>query len=500
MKAARKYIAFDIGASNGRCVIGSFDGRRLSLDVLSRFENGYVRVHDHLYWNVLGLWNNVKLSLARAASDFRGQIAAVGVDTWGNDFGLLDKHGELIGSPHCYRDPEMQGMMAEAFKIIPREEMFQITGIQFMEINGLYHLMAMVRSGSPMMQIAETFLMMPDLLNYWLTGRKVCEYTNATTPQVLDARTRQWAYPLIGKLGIPEHIFPEIIDPGQVLSPITHLIRDETGLSDTPVIAVATHDTAAAVAAVPASGDNFAYLSSGTWGLLGAEIPGPLLDLKVMQYNFGNEGGVFSTIRLLRNIANMWLVQECERIWALEGDKYTWDQLSSMAEQARPFTGFVDPDDPAFLLPDHMPSEIQRVCADTGQSAPQTRGEIIRACLESLAMKYRYNFEKLVDLLGKVPEVFHIVGGASRNRLLNQFTANAIKQPVIAGPSEATALGNVIMQMIAVGDLADLAEARQLIRDSFPTETFTPQDTATWDEQYAVFLSKTGLPPIPVRR
>lgn len=494
VNATKNYLAFDIGASNGRCVIGEFDGATLSLKVLHRFDNGYIRVRDHLYWNILGLWSNLTQSLAMAGREVGADIVALGVDTWGVDFGLLDKSGNLLANPYCYRDPHTTGKMAEALRLVPLDEMFQITGIQFMEINTLFQLFAMVRAGSPALDIAATLLLIPDLLNYWLSGEKACEYTNASITQAMDVRSRQWAFSMLDKLGIPGGIFPEIVPSGTVLGTLVPVLIQATGLKEIPVIAGGTHDTAAAVAAVPAMDDDFAYLSSGTWGLLGAEIPGPLLDKKVLLYNFGNEGGVFNTVRLLRNVMNMWLVQECLRIWKLEGQLLSWEAIAQMAQQAPPFTAFINPDDPDFLLPDDMPEVIQAYCARTNQNVPQTQGEILRVCLESLSFKYRYNFEKLTDLLGREPKVFHIVGGASRNRLLNQFAANAIGRPVVSGPAEATALGNLLVQMIVVGDLKDLAEGRDLLRSSFPTETFLPQDTDLWEEQYNRFLRITSLP------
>lgn len=496
MPSTKNFLAFDIGASNGRCMIGKFDGDKLSLDVLHRFDNGYVRVRDHLFWNILSLWENCKISLHKAAHSLGGNIAAIGVDTMGNDFSLLDEFDELIGNPYHYRDPQTTGMMEEVFKIIPRDEIFQITGLQFMMINSLYHLMAMVRRGSTELKIARTFLMIPDLLNFWLTGRKGVEYTNASIPQLMDCTQKQWAYPMLDKLGIPRHIFPEILQAGQVLEYLAPSLREETGLPEIPVLETATHDTAAAVAAVPAMVKNFSYLSSGTWGLLGAEVSRPILNEKVFSYNFGNEGGVFNTIRLLRNIVNMWLIQDCQHTWALEGETRSWEQLMNLAKDAQSFLAFIDPDEPGFLLPERMPSQIQYYCQMTGQTIPQTEGEIIRVCLESLAFKYRYTFEKLTDILGYPPEVLHIVGGAARNRMLNQFTANALARPVIAGPSEATSLGNLIVQMIGVGELRDLAEGRRLLHSSFPTENFYPQDVDIWEEQYARFLRVTGLPPI----
>jgi sugar (pentulose or hexulose) kinase len=494
MGTTKKYVAFDIGASNGRCMLGKFDGDKLRLETINRFGNCYIRVHDHLYWDVLQLFENIKESLRIASRITNDRVSSIAVDTWGVDFGLLDENGNLIGNPYCYRDPHTTGMMEEVFKVIPQWEVFKTTGVQFMTVNTLYQLMSIHRAKSPALIIAKTFLMIPDLINYWLTGRKVCEYTNASTTQFLDATSKNWAFQMLGDLGIPVDIFPEILEPGQVIDNINANVQEEIGLGEIPVIAGATHDTAAAVAAVPAFVDNFAYLSSGTWGLLGVEIPEPLLTEQVYKYNFGNEGGVLNTICLLSNVVNMWFVQECTRVWKLQGIEYSWEQISDMASEAQPFTAFINVDESNFLLPENMPKAIQAYCKRTGQNIPQSHGEILRTIMESLAMKYRNNFDILTTLLGAPPEVFHIVGGASRNSFLNQLTANALGIPVAAGPSEATALGNIIIQMIAMGDVKDIPEARSLLASSFPTKTFEPQDTHQWNENYESYLEKTKIP------
>jgi len=489
VKKKKKYIAFDIGASNGRCVLGQFDGNELKLDEVSRFDNAHIRVRDHLHWDVLSLYDKVKKGLCEAARMYGKDIASLGVDTWGVDYGLLDSQGNLIGNPYMYRDPQTEGMLEEAFAMMSREEIFQITGIQFIRFNSLFQLLAMVKSGSPLLEVADTYLMMPDLLNYWLTGRKVVEYTNASTSQILDARSKIWSLPLIRAMGIPEHIFPEIIEAGQILAQLKGTLAGEIGLPKIPVVATATHDTAAAVVSVPAETDNFAYLSSGTWTLLGTEIPGPIFSPKVEAYNFGNEGGVCNTIRLLRNIANMWLPQECRRIWRLEGNDYSWEVLMHLASAAESFVACVDPDAPEFMLPSNMPEKIQESCKKTGQKTPQNHGEIMRVCLESLAFKYRLTIEQLTDIVGEKPEALHIIGGGARNSLLCQMAANASGMQVVAGPYEATTIGNLVMQMIAVGDLGSLSEGRALIRRSFPTVVYTPQETELWEEKYQLFLN-----------
>ncbi len=495
MNHTKKYIAFDLGGS-ARCVVGSFDGKKLSLDVVSRFDNGYVRVLDQVYWDVLQLFAGLKQGLQQAQKTYGSDLVSLGVDTMGVAFALLDRQGRLVSNPLYHRLPQKESTLKEAFKRMPQEEIFQITGLQLTRLDSLYHLLLMMHSGSPLLEMAQTFLMLPDLINYWLTGRAACEYTIASTSHLLDAQTKAWSLPLIEAMGIPAHIFPELIEPGQVLAKLHPTVAKETGLRRIPVVATASHDTAAAIASVPAETDNYACLSLGTWGLLGAVIPRPTLTGKVAAYNFANEGGVSGTIRLLHNSINLWLVQECRRIWAGEVENYSWGELTKMAEQAKPFVALIDSDSPAFKLPENMPATIRTVCRQTGQNVPQTKGEIIRLILESLAFKYRYALDKLVDILGRRPQVLHIVGGGGRNRLLCQFAANALNLPVVAGPYEATSVGNIIMQMIAAGDLANLDEGRKLVSTSFSTETYTPVDSDAWKEQYQRYLKVTGLSAI----
>jgi rhamnulokinase len=490
------YLALDLGASNGRCIAGSFDGKTLTLDTLTRFDNCYISVRDHSYWNILELYRQIEQSLRKAATTFQNSLCSLAVDTWGVDFALLDRHGDLLSNPLIARDPHTEGILDEAFKRMPKEVIFETTGIMFLRMNTLFQLLALVIRKSPILEIAQTYLMMPDLLNYWLTGRAVCEYTIASTSHMLNARSKQWAYHVIEAMGIPEHIFPPIVQPGQVLEMLDWNITEETGLLRLPVIASSSHDTASAVASVPAKTDNYFYLSSGTWALLGAELREPVITKKVMDYHVTNEGGVFNTIRLLRDISSLWLLQECKRIWTLEGDQYNWNDLVLMAEKAEPFMAYINPEAEEFVLPTNMPQAIQKACRRMVQNVPQSKGEIVRVCMESLAFTYRYTFDQLVDIIGRRPEVLHMVGGGIQNKLLNQFTANVINLPVIAGPVEAAALGNVIMQMIAIGDLGSLAEGRNLVGTSFPTETYTPMDVNLWEDKYQGFLKTLKIPPI----
>jgi rhamnulokinase len=492
MTKTTNFLAFDLGAESGRAVLGRFDGEQLSLGETHRFPNGPVRLPTGLYWNVLSLYTEIKRGLAKTYTESEGQLTSLGLDTWGVDFALLDRAGHLIGNPHHYRDSRNDGMLEKAFAIIPREEIFEQTGIQFMQINALYQLLSMSLHKSPKLEVATTLLMMPDLFNYWLTGRRVCEYTDATTSQCFDPRRGSWAYPLLEKLNLPTHIFPAIVQPGTELGYLLPDVADEAGVSrNISVIAPGCHDTASAVAAVPmAEGAerSSAYISSGTWSLVGVETGEPVINAQSLAYNFTNEGGVDNTIRLLKNVTGMWPVQESRRIWAQAGEEISYADLTRMAQEAAPFAALINADDPLFLPPGDMPARIRDYCGRTGQSAPDSKGALVRCVLESLALKYRWVIDKAEELIGRPVTTVHIVGGGSQNRLLNQFAANATGRPVVTGPVEATAIGNILMQMLAVGQIRSLAEGRALVRKSFPVETYEPRETAAWGEAYQRFL------------
>jgi rhamnulokinase len=482
-------LAFDLGAESGRAMLGRFDGEYLRLSELHRFPNGPVRLPDGLHWDVLRLWTEVKHGLALAGREHGADLAGVGLDTWGVDFGLLDRDGALVSNPYHYRDSRTDGMVEQAFRRVPRAEIFEHTGIQFMQLNSLYQLLSMVVSGSPALDIAETFLTMPDLFNHWLTGRAVCEFSIATTTQCYDPRKRGWAVSLLERLGIPTHIFPEIVPPATVLGELSPAVADEVGLDSLPVIAPACHDTACAVAAVPAEGAGFLYISSGTWSLLGAELPEPVINERSLAFDITNEGGVGGTFRFLKNITGLWLVQECRRTWARQGEGLSYDDLTHMAAQATPLQSFVDPDCGEFLKPGDMPARIRAFCRATGQPVPQGKGAVVRCALESLALKYRWVLERLEEILDRRLEPVHIVGGGARNRLLNQFTADATGRQVVTGPIEATAIGNVIAQAMALGHIASLEEGRQVVRDSFDVDSYEPAGQPEWEEAYGRFLA-----------
>ena len=485
-------LALDLGAESGRAMLGQFDGGRLQLSEVHRFTNSPVRLPDsqgqgtRLHWDILRLWTEMMHGLGLASQ--RGALAGMGLDTWGVDFGLLDQQGVLIGNPYHYRDDRTDGMMEEAFHRIPRQDVFAQTGIQFMQLNTLYQLLSMVLRKSPALEHARTFLTMPDVFNYWLTGRKVCEFTIATTTQCYNPIAKDWARPMLEKLGIPSHIFPEIVPPGTRLGTLTTSLAEAMNIAPIPVIAPACHDTGSAVAAVPSQNPNHIWISSGTWSLIGTTVAEPLINAQSLDFNLTNEGGVNGTFRLLKNVTGLWLVQECRRTWALQGQEYSYDELTALAEKAAPLQSFLDPDAGDFLKPGDMPVRMRAFCTRTGQPVPENPGALVRCALESLALKYRWVLERLEALLGRHMEVIHIVGGGTKNRLLNQLTANATGRPVITGPVEATAIGNLLMQGIALGEIASADEAREIVCRSFEVETFEPAQVEDWGAAYSRFL------------
>ena len=485
---APSFLAIDLGAESGRAMLGRID-ECLSLEEIHRFSNGPVRIGDHLHWDVFRLWTEIQNGLRIAAGGERGSLAAIGLDTWGVDFGLLDASDGLIGNPYHYRDAHTNGMVEAACQIVPREEIYNQTGIQFMQLNTLIQLFAMRQANDPGLQIARTLLTMPDLLNFWLTGRKANEFTVATTTQCYNPRERRWASELLRALDIPEEIFGRIIDPGQLLEQLRASVAEEASCERIPVIAVGSHDTASAVAAVPAQDSDFIYISSGTWSLMGIESYEPIINNHSLEHNFTNEGGVCDTIRFLKNIMGMWPLQESRRQWAKAGKNYSYDELTDLAVQAPALRSFVFVGDDRFLPPGDMVERIQAACSETGQPVPQTHAQVVRCILESLALEYRWGTEKLRELSGKALPVIHIIGGGSRNRLLNQFTADATGCQVIAGPVEATAIGNILLQAIALGHLPSLAEGRELVLRSFNVTSYEPRDPSAWDEAYDRYLA-----------
>lgn len=481
-------LALDFGAESGRAILGQFDGQRLALTDVHRFPNGPVRLPDGLHWDVLRLWTEIKTGLAKTVREQGQTIASIGIDTWGVDFALLDRQGALIGNPYHYRDGRTDGMVEAVLQRVPREEVFAQTGIQFMQLNTLYQLYAMAVQQSPALAMAETLLPIPDLFNYWLTGVKAGEFSHVTTTQCYDPRRQEWAWPLLQALDIPTHIFPPIVAPGTVRGPLLSHVAEETGAQGVQVVAPACHDTGCAVVAVPAQRPGFAWISSGTWSILGVEVAEPIITADSLRYNFTNEGGAGNTFRFSKNIMGLWLVQECRRWWAAHGQALSYTELTQMAAAARPFTCVVDPDHDDFLKPGDMPARLQAFAARTGQAVPESKGEIVRSALESIALKYRTVLEKAEEMLGQRLDPIHIVGGGTQNQLLSQFTADATGRPVLTGPIEATAMGNCLLQAMALGQLNSLWEARAVVRNSTEVLTFEPGPRAGWDAAYARFL------------
>jgi rhamnulokinase len=477
-----QFLAIDLGAESGRAIVGRLRSGVLDIRELHRFPNEPVRQHGSLHWDVLRLWHEIRKGLDKAAA---AGLESVGVDTWGCDYALIGEHGELVQNPYHYRDRRTDGVMDAVFERVPADEIYSITGIQFLSFNTLYQLYAACRNTPRLVDAANQFVTVPDLVNYWLTGRIVCEYTNATTTQFVDARTRGWATGLLTKLDIPTGLLPSLVESGHVVGQLN--TEACAPLAGVPVVAPACHDTGSAVAAIHGGGRR-AFLSSGTWSLLGTEVNAPIITARSRELNFTNEGGVCGTTRLLKNIGGMWLLQACRRTWASQGQEFAYeDLLNAAGEERHAFRSLFDPDHATFLHPPDMVSAIADYCRETRQEAPGTPATITRAILESLAFKYRHVIESMSELIGQKIEEIQIVGGGSRNRLLNQFTADATGCTVLAGPVEATALGNIAMQMLGIGAVSSLAEARRIIERSFPVERFEPSDRDRWDLEYPRF-------------
>jgi len=482
-------LALDYGASSGRAILGSFDGSRLSLEEIHRFSNDPVMVGNSLYWDILRLYHEMKQGIMKGCQKVNGNISSIGIDTWGVDFGLLDSSDVLLGNPFHYRDSRTDGMIEEALKKVSRSEIYRNTGIAFQKFNTLYQLLAMVKDRSSLLEKAETLLFIPDLLAFFLTGQKSCEFTIASTSQMLLAGRGTWAYDMLNELGIPVEILPEIIDAGSFSGTLQKSVQDELGVKGIPVIAVASHDTGSAVISVPMESSDDAYISSGTWSLLGTECEKPVINDTTLNLNYTNEGGIYRTVRLLKNIMGLWVYQECRRAWKKEGISISYDEMDAMADAAKPFQAFIDVDDESFYSPGNMPEKVVAYCEKTGQTAPSDMGGIIRVVMESLALKYRSAVEGLEKITGKKVPALHIVGGGCKNTMLSQFTANLLNRPVTAGPVEATALGNILAQLIALKEVDDLQQARSLVKSSFPTDEYTPRDMELWEDAYNRYIN-----------
>ncbi|MDR0688022.1 MAG: rhamnulokinase [Prevotellaceae bacterium] len=485
------FLAFDLGATSGRSVVGTLEDGKLNMRELTRFPNDILHKSNHYFWNVYQFFGDIGDGFAACAKE-KIVPTSVGIDTWGVDFGLFDRYDRLVSTPYAYRDLQTNGMPEKFFELIPRREVYEATGIQVMNFNSLYQLFAIMQNTPALIEESKTLLFMPDMLSYALTKRKCVEFTIASTSQLLNPRTMAWEKKLFDAVGVPADIMPPIVMPGEVLGEVKeHFILLRGELLKAPpvqVVAVGSHDTASAVLAVPASDKNFAYLSSGTWSLMGIEVEEPIINDDSYSQNFTNEGGVGGTFRFLKNITGMWLLERCKAEWEQrDGKAYEYAELVSMAKAAQPFRFLVDPDAPDFANPESMAKAIVSYCTARGQAVPATDAEFVRCIFDSLAMKYRYTLDKLKKFAPHPIERLHVIGGGAKNALLNQLTANAIQLPVVAGPAEATAIGNIMVQAMAAGCVKSVDEVRAAVRGSVHLEVYEPQDSAAWDEAFGKF-------------
>ena len=479
--AKKVYLAVDLGAESGRVIAGLWDGRRLRLEEVHRFSNGGVYLGETFRWDTLRLWGEIQNGLALAGKKYGKQIISVGADTWGVDFVLLNQQDEMLGLPYHYRDARTRGALERTFKKVPRAEIFAQSGLQFMELNSLYQLLAWKQHSPAILDAADTLLFTPDFLHWAMCGVKRAEFTIASTSQFVHPLKRNWSLPLLKKLGLPTHFLPKIVPPGTTLGKFRKSLAGRTGLTGVKVVAPPSHDTASAVAGVPTADTgkaNWAYISSGTWSLMGVEVQKAVLTPRALEMNMTNEGGIDGTYRLLKNIMGLWLVQQCKRSFDAAGRKYDYAELAALAAKAKPFRSIVNLNDARFLNPPDMPKAIQEFCRETKQPVPKTEGELVRCAYESLALKYRETLGSLEELTGEKVEVIHIVGGGSQSRILNQFAADACQRPVVTGPVEATAMGNLLTQVKADGELSSLAEMREVVRSSSEVQRYEP---AAWN-------------------
>ena len=483
---SKRVLAFDFGASSGRAIIGTYENGKISLKEVHRFTNDPVNIRGTLYWDALRLFHEIKQGILKAHHD--GGFDSIGIDTWGVDFGLIDKNGQLLENPVHYRDSRTDNIMEEVFKIVPKEEIYQRTGCQFASLNTIFQLYYLSKYRPEILERTDKMLLIPDLFAYFLTGEKTVEYTHASTTQLLNYKTKEWDFELIEKLGIPKHIFPKIVKPGEKKGMISEDICTELGIKSVPVVAIGSHDTASAVLAVPTDKKDFIYVSCGTWSLFGTEADEPYINEKSIKYNITNEGGFGNKIRFLKNIMGLWLIQEARRQWIREGQDVSYADLEKDAMAEKGFVSFIDPDYDTFGKPGNMPLYVKDYCEKTNQPVPENRGQVMRTIYESLALKYRKAMDDIKDVTGKDYEVIHIVGGGTKDGLLCQMAADACNVTVVAGPIEATALGNVAGQLIASGDISDMWKAREIIRNSEETKIFTPKNSAAWDEVYDKYI------------
>jgi rhamnulokinase len=484
--AKSNFLAFDIGASSGRAILGTLQNNKIELVEIHRFKNQMCKINGSYFWNIYSLFDELKIGLKKCISEYKTHPESIGIDTWGVDYSLVTSEGHLVGLPFAYRDHRTDKSMQEFFEILPKEETYLLSGIQFMQFNTLFQLFASLQQKYKGLEIAESILFTPDTLNYLFTGVRKNEYTIASTSQLLKPGKAEWEAKLFDSAGISMDLTEEIVQPGTVLGNLLPDVMEETGCNPIPCIAVAGHDTASAIVSVPVRGKNWAYLSSGTWSLLGIESPVPLVSEKTLEMNFTNEGGVEGTTRFLKNIMGMWLIQECKRVWDEEGEM-DWQQIVDLSILAEPFKSLINPDDSTFLNPGNMPKAIQDFCAKTHQPVPGTKGDIARCIYDSLVLKYKYTIKQIESVTGKPIEKLHIIGGGAHNVIMNQLTADATGIPVFAGPTEATAIGNIMIQAKAMGKVSSLAKIREIVGNSFEVTEYVPSPKLDWDAAYAKF-------------
>lgn len=482
----KRVLAFDFGASSGRAIIGCFDGDKITLEEVHRFSNDPVSVGGTVYWDVLRLFYEIKQGIIKAK--IAGGFDSIGIDTWGVDFGLIDSEGKLMENPVHYRDARTAGLVDEAFKTMPKEKLYGITGIQFMELNTLFQLISLKKNRPWMLERADKMLFMPDLFGYMLTGKMCAEYSIASTSQLIDLDKRTWSKEILDAFGIKESVFAPLVQPGTVLGELSKEVCEECGVDPVPVISVCGHDTQSAITSVPCEDGDFAFLSSGTWSLFGTELDKPIVNETSMNINITNEGGFDGSTGFLKNIIGLWLIQESRRQWKREGKEYSYADLEKLALAAEPFKCFIDPDAPEFVPHGNIPERVREFCRKTGQYVPETVGEIMRCIYESLAMKYRLTFEKLRECTERDYPVIHVIGGGTKDGLLCQMTANSCDRTVKAGPIEATVMGNVAVQLMSNGSVENIGQARKIVADSSELKTFEPKDTDKWAEAYEDFL------------
>ena len=483
-----KVLAFDFGASSGRAMLFTFDGEQLSIEEMHRFSNDPVMIGKSFHWDILRLFFEIKQGINKTVLAGHNDIAAIGIDTWGVDFGLFDKNGKLLGNPYHYRDTRTNGMIELADQTIGKKYIFDKTGLQFNFFNTLFQFMAMKQDNDPLLEIADKMLFIPDIFNYLLTGEMKNEYSIASTSQLLNVKTKQWDKELMEKAGIPTDIFGDIVMPGTIIGALSDEICEELGCPKIPVIAVGSHDTASAVASVPVTEDyRYAYISTGTWALMGSELDAPNVTDDTFRYNFTNEGGVCDKIRFLKNIMGLWIIQESKRQWAREGKNFSFDDLEKAAWAAEPFRSFIDPDCEDFATPGNMPKRICEYCKRTGQPVPENEGEIIRCIAQSLAFKFRMVVDAIEDITKEPLSAVHMVGGGIKDTMVCRFTASATGKTVLAGPVEATSTGNALMQLMALGKISSLTEGRKIVKNSFPIKTYQPEDAESWNQAYEAY-------------